>query len=111
MKGKGTEIVFQALESSEQEHSWDSLRRLIKDYVLGKSNTEIDELLGRLEARANKLEQEASLLRSSENSAKCQELYALARRFNRVRYVVYDHLKPDWLPLEHRRGHPDFTQS
>jgi hypothetical protein len=107
---QGTEIIFSALESQSEQawnQDWASLRRLIKDYVLGKSNAEIEALLERLVARAKKLEQEARDLRLAGDS-RSQELYALARRFDRVRYVVYDHLKPDWLPDEHRKGHPDF---
>jgi hypothetical protein len=102
------DIIFKGLES-QSEGDWESLRRLIKEYVLGKSNAEIEPLLERLQARAKGLEQEARSARLAGENSRSQALYALARRFNRVRYVVYDHLKPDWLPGGLRAGHPDFS--
>jgi hypothetical protein len=109
---KGTEIIFSGLENqSEQDwnQDWEGLRRRIRDHVLSKPNAEIEALLERLVARAKQLENEAREARLAGKDSRSQELYTLARRFDRVRYVVYDHLKPDWLPSEHRRGHPDFS--
>lgn len=105
---KTTELIFSEVES-QSEGDWESLRRLIKEYVLGKSNAEIEALLERLQARAKALEQEARRVRLLGEDSRSQELYALVRRFNHVRYVVYDHLKPDWLPDGLREGHPDFS--
>lgn len=105
---KGTELIFLEVES-QSEGDWEGLRRLIKEYVLGKSNAEIEALLERLVARAKALEQEARTARLAQADSRSRELYALARRFDRVRYVVYDHLKPDWLPHEYQQGHPDFS--
>jgi hypothetical protein len=106
------DIIFKGLESQSEtdwNHDWESLRRLIKEYVLSKPDAEIEALLERLVARAKGLEQEARRARLAGEDSRSQALYALARRFNRVRYVVYDHLAPDWLPDGLSKGHPDFS--
>jgi deoxyadenosine/deoxycytidine kinase len=108
----GAELVFERLENqSEQDwnQDWDNLRSLIKEVVVVKPKPEIDALLERLVTRAKQFEQEAREAYLAGNNSRSQELYRLQRRFDQIRYVVYNHLQPDWLPEEHRRGHPDFS--